>query len=745
MEPSYVPTKREMLKLVMSLFDPLGFITFFLIHGRILIQEAWAAGLDWDTPINDQLLSKWSRWLSQFSTLNNLQIPRGYFRHRVYEPKQLHVFVDASKEAYASVAYITATGPKGIEVALVSAKSKVAPIKVLSVPRLELKAAVLGTRLAEAVISSHSFEVNRKFFWSDSKTVLAWINSDHRRYHQFVGVRIGEILSSTRMNEWRYVRSGENPADPGTKWGTGPRFDLKSLWFRGPSFLYGPEEEWPHNRQFSTAAELSNTQHAHWQAPQPLIEVSRFSKWERLQRTQAYVIRFIENIKRLRKGECARYGVLLQDELQRAEKLLWKQAQAEVFEAEKRMLLENQRNSKTRHNVVSKSSSIYKLCPYLDEDELLRMRGRIGAAWYAPYEAKYPVILPDNHLISSLLTDWFHRRYHHAHHETVVNEMRQRYEIPKPRALVKRVVKNCYTCRLAKVTPRPPPMAPLPKQRLTPYVKPFTYVGVDYFGPLFISQGRSEVKRWVALFTCLTVRADNGTCFVGANKQLQQDIQSRNDTLTATFTNSNTRWKFNPPGDPHMGGVWERLVRSTKQAIGTIIDAPRKPNDETLLTILSDAESMINSRPLTYVPLENAEQESLTPIQFLLGSSSGVRQPPSEFVDYRTNLRSSWTLAQHITDTIWKRWIEEYLPVIRRQGKWFDEVREIRKGDLVLMMDDAVRNQYVRARVEKVFLGRDRRVRQALLRTAAGMYKWPVVRLALLDVGLDGEVAEEST
>ncbi|XP_055542707.1 uncharacterized protein LOC129728299 [Wyeomyia smithii] len=238
---------------------------------------------------------------------------------------------------------------------------------------------------------------------------------------------------------------------------------------------------------------------------------------------------------------------------------------------------------------------------------------------------------------------------------------------------------------------------------------------------------------------------DNGTCFVGANKQLQHEIQSRNEALATTFTNTNTRWKFNTPEAPHMGGVWERLVRSVKQAIGTIIDAPRKPNDETLMTILSDAESMINSRPLTYVPLETADEESLTPNHFLLGSSSGVKQPPSQLVYYRPTLRNSWTLAQHITDTFWKRWIKEYLPVIRRRGKWFEEVREIQKGDLVLMVSGAVRNQYVRARVEKVFLGRDGRVRQAQVRTATGVYKRSVNKLALLDVLPDCEAAEDSS
>ncbi|XP_062700111.1 uncharacterized protein LOC134284819 [Aedes albopictus] len=311
-EPRYVPTKREMLKVVMSLFDPLGLVTFFLIHGRILIQDAWAAGIGWDTLIDGPLYHNWQLWIRGFQPLKGLRVPRNYFQHTVNGAVQLHVFVDASTVAYACVAYFAVFGPKGMEVTLISAKGKVAPIKVLSVPRLELNAAVLGTRLAESVINSHSYQVDRKFFWTDSRTVLAWINSDHRRYHQFVAVRIGEILSSTRMNEWRYVPSGQNPADLATKWGNGPSFDMENQWFRGPAFLQGSEDTWPKTRRFTTATELNNAQHIHWRATQPVIDVARFSKWERLQRTQAYVLRFVNNLKCQHKGEALALGMLSQ-------------------------------------------------------------------------------------------------------------------------------------------------------------------------------------------------------------------------------------------------------------------------------------------------------------------------------------------------------------------------------------------------------------------------------------------------
>lgn len=366
-----------------------------------------------------------------------------------------------------------------------------------------------------------------------------------------------------------------------------------------------------------------------------------------------------------------------------------------------------------------------------------------------------------------LIVDWFHRRFKHANQETIVNEIRQQYEIPKLRSLVKKVARNCVWCRVMKAAPRPPAMAPLPEMRLTPFVRPFTFVGLDYFGPVSVRVGRSLAKRWIALFTCLTIRAvhmevvhslstescimairrfisrrgppkefytDNGTCFQGASRELKEEIENRNETLASTFTSTNTSWKFIPPSAPHMGGVWERLVRSVKVATGAVLDAARKPDDETLETVLLEAEAMINCRPLTFVPLESEDQEALTPNHFLLGSSSGVKILPTASVDNRATLRSSWKLAQFISEEFWRRWVKEYLPVINRRCKWFVETRDLEVGDLVMVVNGASRGQWLRGRVQQVFAGKDGRVRQALVRTSTGVLRRPAVKLAVLDI-----------
>ncbi|XP_062714141.1 uncharacterized protein LOC134290926 [Aedes albopictus] len=771
---NHTPTKREVLKVIMSLFDPLGFASFFLVHGKVLMQDIWASGIDWDEQISEHLCIRWQQWIAHFPQLDTLRIPRCYFSSpfpKNFDRLEVHVLVDASDSAYACVAYYRLETENGVQVSLICAKTKVAPLKVLSIPRLELKAAVLGVRILESIQGYHTYQISRRFLWSDSSTVLAWIRSEHRRYNKFVAVRIGEILTVTDVKEWKWVPSGMNSADLATKWKKGPNFSSTSSWFSGPSFLHQSEEFWPQQTLSTTTCEELRPSLSHV-TTSPLIDASRFSQWSRLHRSMGFVFRFIENLRRKRRGADLQLGVLHQDELQKAEVILWKIAQAEAFPEEIAILSETQGSPNTRHRRVAKSSPIYKNWPFLDQHGVLRLRGRVGAATFAPAEAKFPAILPRQHPITFLITDWYHRRFRHANRETITNEMRQRFEIAKLRSLVAKVARDCMMCRIKQALPCPPVMAPLPAARLQAFVRPFTFVGVDYFGPILVRVGRSNVKRWVALFTCLTVRAvhlevvyslstescvmavrrfisrrgspaefhsDNATCFQGASKELQKEIEKRNNGLAATFTTTKTRWSFIPPSAPHMGGAWERLVRSVKVAIGTIADAPRKPDDEVLETVLLEAEALINARPLTYIPLESGDEEALTPNHFLLGTSNGDKLLPTEPVESPVVLRSCWRLAQTITQRFWERWVKEYLPVITRRSKWFEEVRDISVGDLVLIVGGTAKDQWTRGRVEGVIPGRDGRVRQAFVRTASGILRRPAVKLAVLDVLEKGE------
>lgn len=211
-------------------------------------------------------------------------------------------------------------------------------------------------------------------------------------------------------------------------------------------------------------------------------------------------------------------------------------------------------------------------------------------------------------------------------------------------------------------------------------------------------------------------------------------MQQTDRECASTFTNAYTTWYFNVPAAPHMGGPWERLVRSVKTAMKAISDSAQHPSDEVLETILLEAEGVINSRPLTYVPLDDADDEALTPNHFLLYGSSGVNQPEMAPVDGSTGLRDGYKLTQKIVDKFWQRWVHEYLPMLTRRTKWFEKVKPIEPGDLVIIIDDKMRNSWIRGRVLETTSGPDKQVRRAKILTANGIVSRPAVKLAVLDV-----------
>ncbi|XP_053699404.1 uncharacterized protein LOC128746376 [Sabethes cyaneus] len=763
LENDKVPTKRQVLRCVMTLFDPLGLLATFLIHGKILIQDLWRAGLEWDAEVSDSQYADWRRWTKMLSYIANVRIPRCYFSEastRTYEDTELHVFVDASLLAYSCALYLrTIDESSSPQCVLIAAKAKVAPLKPMTIPKLELQGCVLGVRMMKFVQANHSITVRRRVIWTDSSVVLSWIRADPRNYRPFVANRVGEILENTVVDEWRWVPSELNPADEATKWGSGPYFSNDSKWFNGPKFLSLPEREWPSPADIvvDTVEEgrPSVLFHANWI---PVIDYYRFSKWERLQRSMAFVLRFISNTRK--KGEKSS-GQLSQQELYAADIVVLKQVQMEAFVDEVATLRNNKTLPEDQQESVERTSTIYQLMPMMDEQGLVRQNSRLAAAKHLPHSVRFPVILPRKHRYTELLAARYHRLYRHANFETVVNEIRQLFVVPRLRSVVKAVERNCQLCKVRKALPTVPPMAPLPFARLAVHDRAFSYVGVDYFGPLLVKQGRSNVKRWIALFTCLTVRAvhlevacslstssciscirrfvcrrgapreffsDNATNFHGAERLLRKQI---NEGISATFTNANTKWTFIPPSAPNMGGAWERLVRSVKTAIGDAY-AEGKLNDEDLQTLIVEAEGMVNTRPLTYLPLDSAESASLTPNHFLMGSSNGVKQPTVDTEPQQGASLESWHHIHRQLNRFWQRWLKEFLPVIRKQSKWFGESRPVKDGDLVLIVDEGT--------VIEVIKASDGHVRQAIVQTAGGVFHRPVSKLAVLDVNGNSEV-----
>ncbi|XP_055523175.1 uncharacterized protein LOC129717331 [Wyeomyia smithii] len=466
------PTKRMVLSCVMAMFDPLGLLSPFTVLGKMLVQDLWRTGCGWDDKIETECLVTWTHWIKLFPINADLRISRSYFgraqSHQVQD-LQLHIFTDAGEKAYGCVAYFRAIIDEEKICTLVMSRTKVAPLKQLSVPRLELQAAVLGARLMRTVQENHSFNIQRTYLWTDSQTVLSWIKSDQRKYKQFVGFRIGEILNSTKLIDWRWTPTRSNEADRLTKWRRDVELKSESNWFMGPSFLYEDEEKWPQQCQPATTREELRAQFLFHDIvlEDSLVDVNRFSKWNILVRTMACVLRFVSNCRRQMQGLPvetlkatkkqaqiilpAKYPIirspLKQKEFQQAECHLLRACQAEVFGDELKTLIKNRNRPVNEWVALEKSSPLYKLTPLIDENDIIRMEGRTEKAEFWPFDLRFPIILPKEHRVTKLIVLHYHVRFGHGYRETVKNEIRQRFHIPKVGSVVQKVSKECQGCK----------------------------------------------------------------------------------------------------------------------------------------------------------------------------------------------------------------------------------------------------------------------------------------------------------
>lgn len=239
------PTKRELLRIVMGIYDPLGLIANILIYVKVLLQDVWKSNIDWDDVIDDELFERWEQWINLLYKLELVKIPRCYSINCNSTTIELHILVDASEKAYAAVGYFRTADNGVVNVTMIGAKTRVAPLKLLSIPRLELEACVLGARLSKSITENHSFQIESCTFWSDSKTALGWIKSNHRNYKHFVAFRVAEILDHSESRQWRYIPSALNTADKATKWNKNLSLSNINDWFNGPTFLTKSSDEWP--------------------------------------------------------------------------------------------------------------------------------------------------------------------------------------------------------------------------------------------------------------------------------------------------------------------------------------------------------------------------------------------------------------------------------------------------------------------------------------------------------------------
>ena len=484
-------TKRKILSKVARVFDPIGLAAAFLIRAKIGLQRLWQQRFDWDEELPLDVEKWWIEFFKEIEDLNYISFPRSLTPLNAIGLPTLCIFADASRDAFGACSYLRWEKSSGdYECRFISAKSRVAPLKELTIPRLELQAAVIASRLYKTIVDECRLQFEKVIFFTDSMIVLTWIRSQSRGFKPFVSSRVAENQTNCDPSTWRHIPSEHNVADDLSR-GI-PAKELEKRWQKGPEFLNQPEEEWPAQQVMAVDLQEVEKECRKTEVVMTIVTVSsvidptKFSKWKRLVRVTAWILRYVHNLRSKRKPE-EKLNPLTVDELQRSEEFWIKTAQRELHE----------RVKKEEFNMLS---------PFTDEKEIIRVGGRADKA-IVTYDSKHPVHLPKNHHVSYLITKETHDT-NHTGVATTTALTRRKFWIIGVQKLAKSIKKKCIYCKKSHPQIQSQFMAELPQIRLMPHTPPFYHTACDYFGPYKVKVGRNKTaKHYGVLFTCLNTRA----------------------------------------------------------------------------------------------------------------------------------------------------------------------------------------------------------------------------------------------
>lgn len=745
-------TKRGLLSFVSSIFDPLGIAGPYTINAKAMFQSLCRLKCEWDENLPEFVQTQWTRWLTDLPIIDTLELPRCIKPlHFAYTKAQIHVFADASEKQYGSVAYIRLENEHGeIHCNFLMAKVKLAPLKSTTIPRLELMAAVEAVKLDNLLTRELNIPLTESVFWTDSSIVLWYLRNEEKRFKTFVANRTSKIHEHSSVSQWKHVPSAQNAADVLSRGCSATDLVNSDVWLNGPKFLWSDVNSWPGQAVVDISDKLPENAEVKIEkaAYSTNVElkpidtfIQRYSDYYKLKKGVAWLRRFVCHIMK----QPVSHGNLSVTELKSAEKSIIRYVQRENIQP-------------------TQMRSLQSLLPFSNADGLLCVGGRLQNADVSEC-IKHPYIIPHDQHITKLIIREAHRKTGHSGSERVLAETRNSYWILRGRYAVRNVLARCIVCKRVKSQPLEQRMSNLPKCRVSKNEPPFIYVGVDFFGPFTVKKGRSDVKRYGCVFTCMSTRAvhlevchsldtdsfinalqrftarrgkakeiwtDNGSNFVGAKAELRKALAECNKTrIEDHLRQQEIKWIFNPPAASHMGGVWERLIRSVRTILMSIIPKGRL-DDETLPTLMCVVESIINGRPITKLSADPSDPAPLTPNHILLlRNDSSFPQINSQKQDL---YKRRWKQVQWLADEFWNRWLCEYLPSLQKRQKWLQKHRNLQVGDLVLVNNvNTPRNMWPLGLIIETYMGQDMLVRSAKIKTSQGVYVRPISKLCLLE------------
>ncbi|XP_065886666.1 uncharacterized protein [Dysidea avara] len=555
-------TEEEVVQYYTQARTIMGWATPITIKAKILLQDIWQSKLSWDEPLPTDIRDRWIGILADLFELPKLTVPRPYFTpsNQRYNTCNMYVFSDASTKAYGTVVYLCQQG----EVCLVMSKSRVAPTKTVTLPKLELMAAVMASRLANFVKSSlHSYNLSTNtHLWTDSQIVLYWIYKQTSS-KPFINHRITDIVNSFPPKMWSFTPTSDNPADLLTRGISAQQLFSSQLWLQGPCWLPS-ESEWP--KWLPTGILHINIAEAEEEVevttPEDdasittgisnVVTITRHSNIYKLLAVTAYVLRFTHNLSR---QHTRLSGPLSVSELQAAKKLWISSSQHSCFKEELSYLMK-----RSKHHCPT---LVKQLRLFLDKSNLIRCGGRIHNAPVAD-AAKFPILLPPKHLLTDMFIQQTHKKLHHAGVSATVTALRQVFWIPTIRQHVKKQLRQ-FSSRKS-----------LPTQMLS----------------------------------------DNASTYLAAAEEIKELFES--DDLKEALGRQHVTWSFIPKRAPWYGGFWERLIGLTKQAVKKTLGRTFV-SLQVLETVVVEIESMLNDRPLTYVSTDISDPEPLTLAHLMYG------------------------------------------------------------------------------------------------------------------------------
>ena len=777
-------TKRDIASKIATLFDPMGLVSPFSVKGKLIMHRIWMAekaqreqdkanGLSsnkinslrkesWNKTVDPKIEQKFRKWVAELSELKNFQLPRSIVELNKEEvSREIHMFADASLYAYAAVVYIrTLYKDDTVSSRLLVAKTRVVGVDCQTMPRAELMAALLGSKLVNKVMESMDIkDFTKVTCWGDSSCTLTWVKGRPEDYKQWVANRIKQIQALVDKARWRYCPGLENPADLATRGIPIKQFVRSDVWKQGPKWLTQEKSNWPDElinfpqmdltfleelpRKHLTEAIANRVQ------TRSMKKKFDYDPWLKLANATNDFRKFIRWIMLFKRRKWNPKNF----ELTRLETI--RHFQEIGFPGDYSRL--------KRSESLPKDSKLLQLAPFMDDQGIIRVPGRL--------EVKPPpILLHPKSQLTHLIVWKLHQRYYHAGPMWTVYHLRKQYWVPQATRTVKSIIRLCATCKPFKGKLCNQQMATLPDFRTETPARPFLWTGVDFAGPFYAKPNfvMEDKKYWIVLFTCMQVRAvhleivqdmstetflmalrrfiarrgrpafimsDNGRTFKKAAKdviKLKEFVQLNG--IQDFLRHERIHWYFNVESAPWWGATWERMVRTVKEALRGSLLKHNLTEDE-FRTFVVEAESVVNSRPIAEVSDDVENPLPVSPSQLLFGYDTAC-DIMSNVEDMPTTkpLNLSWKKRLHLSTNFQRKFMKDYVQNLLPRKKWLEKNdKPLVVGEVVLVQEPSKRKLWPLARIKALMKGRDGLVRAAVLQTPLGETRRPIQRLVPLE------------